>query len=464
VIATPARARSMGAALKYLLLAGFGLLLFVAVSNVLEHAGITAALDAYEDYAEVLLVPLVAYILYSRSTAEQLAAAEDAARAVQREHALLMSVVKTTPAGILMADDTGEVLFANDEARRIIELLPVGETSGDPGPILDLATVVASAPLDGSVYPVETDGDLMWVSVRATPLAVEDSEMRRAVVVLEDVTDRVTTARELDRYRTDLERLVDVRTGELLVVNRELQEANEIRQRFLANMSHELRTPLNSIIGFTDLLLRELPGPVTYEQRKQLGMVKESSAQLLGLVDDILDLARIEAGHSTVVRVTTDLVAHVHSVVESMSPIAEGKDVHLSFESDGPVALTTDPDKLGQIVRNLVSNALKFTDRDGSVTVSLRTLDGHVSLTVADTGIGIAPEDQQRIFEAFQQIDTPDRRKPHGTGLGLAICRELCDLLGYEISVESEPGVGSTFEIIIPRDEMAGPDAPGDGE
>ena len=453
VILTPARSRGVGASLKYLLLVAFGLLLFVSISNVLEHAGITAMLDAYEDYAEVLFVPLAAYILYSRSTAEQLVAAEEAERGTRREHTLLMSVVDTTPAGIAVADASGAVLFANDEAERIIALLPEGASASvapEGSAPLDLAAVAAAAPLKAVFYPIDHDGARVWISVSATPLPADDVGPARAVVVLEDVTERVTAANELEAYRTDLERIVDLRTKELLVVNRELQSANEAQQRFLANMSHELRTPLNSIIGFTDLLLREMAGPVTYEQRKQLGMVKESSAQLLGLVDDILDLARIEAGHSAVVLTPTDLCAHARAVVDSMSAIAAGKGVDLTWKCSGNVTIETDPDKLGQILRNLISNALKFTNPGGSVRVSVSADgEGH-RLTVADTGIGIDPADQETIFEAFRQIQPADRAKPQGTGLGLAICRELCDLLGYRIGVESVPGDGSAFWVLIP--------------
>jgi signal transduction histidine kinase len=453
------RTRGVGASLKYLLLIGVSLYLFVSVSNVFEHAGITSSLDAYEDFAEVLFVPLVAYTLYSRSTSEQLLAAENAERCLRGEHSLLMSVVETTPAGILVADESGGVSLANDEARRIVELFqePAGDAPAGAGPVLlDLAAIVRSAPVPGLLRSIGEGGAQTWISVRATPLDTEDAGILRAVVVLEDVTNRVLTENELEGYRRDLEQLVDLRTAELLDVNRELEKANQARQRFLANMSHELRTPLNSIIGFTDLLLRELPGPVTFEQRRQLGMVKASSAQLLGLVDDVLDLARIEAGHGVVELSKVELGARICELVASMSALAEVRGVRLSCEREGDAVVVTDTDKLGQIIRNLVSNAIKFTDRGGSVTVRMAGQTRGVTIAVADTGIGIAPEDHERIFEAFQQVDSAERVKPQGTGLGLSICRELSDLLGYHLTVESAPGVGSTFTLLIPSDARAG--------
>jgi signal transduction histidine kinase len=453
VLTSRPRPQGIAPELKYLMLVGIGLYLFVCVSNVLEHADVTAVLDPYEDYAEVLFVPLVAYVVYSRSTSEQLLVAEAAELRARHEHSLLMRVVETTPAGILVADDSGQVSLANDEARRIVEMLSPAAGRADAGAApVNLAVIVRSAPFPTTLDAVDHDGEVRWLSVRATPLPTEATDATRAVVVLEDVTDRVLTERELEGYRHDLERLVDRRTAELLEVNRELEDANEARQRFLANMSHELRTPLNSIIGFTDLLLRQLAGPLTEEQRTQLGMVKESSTQLLGLVDDVLDLARVEAGHGVVTLTQVELGARVDEIVASMAVLAEVRGVQLSCDcANGPL-VRTDTDKLGQIVRNLVSNAIKFTDPGGAVEVQVTERGDEVLVAVTDTGIGIAEADQARIFEAFQQVETVDRAKPQGTGLGLAICRELCDLLGYRLTLRSAPGVGSTFTLVIPRD------------
>ena len=454
IVATRADTPGIGRSFKYLLLTGLGLLLFVGLSNVLEHAGITDALDAYEDYAEVLFVPLVAYIAYSRSTAEQLTAAENAERAARSEHALLMSVVDTTPAGILVADDRGDVSFANDEARRITSLGFAGSEAGSGATTTapDLGSVVKSAPVSGRLDALDHDGSRTWVLVRATPIAIDGSDASHAVIVLEDVTERILAEDELEGYRQGLEQLVDRRTGELIEVNRELTKANEARQRFLANMSHELRTPLNAIIGFTDLLLRELPGPVTMEQRTQLGMVKESSIQLLALVENVLDLARIETGHGVVALVEVDLGSRIRATVASMEPIAEARGIHLRCECPEGVLVETDADKVGQIVRNLVSNAIKFTDAGGTVGIAVTRDAIETRVVVSDTGIGIAPGDQPRIFEAFQQVDSADRARPSGTGLGLAICRELCDLLGYRLTLVSTLGKGSTFTLHMPHD------------
>jgi len=459
----PAGAPGVGRQLKAPLLMALALYVFVSASNVLEHAGVSAAFDAYEDYAEVLFVPLAAYILYSRSTSEQLDRATRAEAAIRSEHELLMRVVETTPAGILVTDSAGTVSFANDEARRMLGLrsteagaLACAGCADDgvvrPGGRLDLTAVAAAAPVHGLLQTVDGPSGTIIVMVGATPLAEHGAGGVRAVLVLEDVTERIGIETELEEYRQNLERIIDRRTSELLDVNRQLTEAGQARERFLANMSHELRTPLNSIIGFTDLMLAGLPGPLTAEQEKQLGMVKDSSTELLGLVTDVLDLARVQSGHAAVAASRLDLGAHVARLVESMSALARARGLDLECLCPPGTGVTSDPDKIGQIVRNLVANAIKFTDRGGSIAVTVGVDGQHAFVRVADTGIGIAEDDHDRIFEAFQQVETPDQARPPGTGLGLAISRQLCGLLGCELTVDSSLGEGSTFTLLVPLD------------
>jgi signal transduction histidine kinase len=464
VIVMLIRADSTGVCrqLKVPLLIVLALYAFVGASNVAEHAGISASLDAYEDYAEVLFVPLIAYILYSRSTAEQLAAARRAEHAIRSEHDLLMSVVETTPAGILVTDAAGLVSFANDEARRMLDLEGREDGAGlvcraceDHGVVreggsLDLAAVATAAPVSALLQTVERPEGTTFLSVSATPLLTSGPGEPRSVLVIEDVTARTSIERELEEYRQNLERVIDRRTSELLEVNQQLTEAGRAREEFLANMSHELRTPLNSIIGFTDIILSGLSGPLSEEQRTQLGMVKESSAELLSLVTDVLDLSRIEQGHSPVNIAPVDVGAHVGRLVESMRALARARGITLVWDCPSVSEVTTDPDKLGQIVRNLVANAIKFTDRGGTVTVRTTLEESCAVVTVSDTGIGIAEADLGRIFEAFQQVESPDRARPQGTGLGLAISRQLCGLLGCDLTVQSTVGHGSTFTLRIP--------------
>lgn len=466
VLAAPGRARSMGVSFKFSLAVAIALLVFVSLSNVLEHAGITDALDAYEDYAEVLFVPLVAYILFSRSTTEQLAAAEAAEEHVRREHALLMSVVDTAPSCIMVADAEGGVWFANDGARRYVEDPGDGPRMVlQPGLAPVIVRAVEGAPVRASRRWVKVDGDERWFTVSASPLPETSGRAHHAVVAFQDITERVAAEAELVEYRETLEELVDRRTSELLELNSQLTDASETSQRLLANVSHELRTPLNSIIGFTDLVLGEKPGPLNDEQKRQLGFVGASGKQLLAIVESMLELSRVEAGRGAVSLSAVDLGAEVRDVVNPLGIIADDRGIALTCSCDAELHVHADVDKLGQIVRNLVTNAVKFTDPGGTVDVRLVPGEDEALIEVADTGIGIAQEDQSRIFDAFEQVDRTDRVRAPGAGLGLSICRDLCGLLGYRLSLVSEPGVGSTFTVHIPTtSEAAAASGTGDVE
>lgn len=451
LLLAPARARSVGASFKYSLAVAIALLVFVSLSNVLEHAGITTALDAYEDYAEVLFVPLAAYILFSRSTTEQLAAAEAAEEQTRREHALLMSVVDTAPASIMVADAEGNVWFANDEARRYVEQPSDGVSLVlVPGLRSVIARAVEAAPVRIARRWAMLDGAERWFSISATRLMSSPGGGDHAVVAFQDVTERVAAEAELAQYREELEEQVDRRTSELLELNQQLTEVNETGQRLLANVSHELRTPLNSIIGFTDLMLGEAPGPLNEEQRRQLGFVNASGNQLLTIVESVLELSKVEAGRGAVSLSVAELGETIRDVVNPLGIIAEDRGLTLRCSCETALTVLADVDKLGQIVRNLVTNAVKFTDPGGVVDVRLVTGAREALIQVVDTGIGIAPEDQKRVFDAFEQVDRTDRARSPGAGLGLSICRDLCGLLGYGLSLESEPGVGSTFTVHVP--------------
>jgi signal transduction histidine kinase len=255
----------------------------------------------------------------------------------------------------------------------------------------------------------------------------------------------------------ELEKRVAERTDELILANGALLEAKEaaesadrLKSAFLATMSHELRTPLNSIIGFTGILLQGLPGPLNDEQRKQLGIVRDSARHLLALINDVLDISKIEAGQLEVVHETLDLRASIDKVAGIIRPLAEKKGLTLTVETAPAIGRWTgDARRVEQILLNLLNNALKFTERGG---ITLRAvIEQHaLRLAVSDTGIGIKPEDQDRIFLPFRQIDTGLSRRHEGTGLGLAICRRLAERMGGTIELHSEPGYGSVFTLVLP--------------
>ncbi len=258
-------------------------------------------------------------------------------------------------------------------------------------------------------------------------------------------------------HAAQLEARVDERTRELAETNRELRLAKEaaesadrLKSAFLATMSHELRTPLNSIIGFTGILLQELAGPLNGEQAKQLRMVQGSSRHLLALINDVLDISKIEAGQLAVVHEPFDFRQTLEQTIRSVVPAAEQRGLYLRSEIAPEIGgMVGDQRRVGQILMNLLSNALKFTET-GGVTLACKIEDGFVVTAVRDTGIGIEQKDIARLFRPFEQIDNGLSRKHEGTGLGLSISRRLVELMGGSIAVESEAGVGSVFTFRLP--------------
>lgn len=230
-----------------------------------------------------------------------------------------------------------------------------------------------------------------------------------------------------------------------------LREASELKSRFLSYMSHEFRTPLGAIRSMARILLDRLDGPLTEEQEKQIRFMETAATELTELVNDLLDLAKIEAGRISVSPAWFEMVDLFAALRGMFRPILDNAQVALVFEEPRDVPrVYTDDKRLSQILRNFISNALKFTER-GEVRVSAqREGDDRVTFSVADTGIGIAPEHQQAIFEDFTQVDSPLQRKLRGTGLGLAISKKIAELLGGTVGMASTLGAGSVFTVTIP--------------
>jgi signal transduction histidine kinase len=231
----------------------------------------------------------------------------------------------------------------------------------------------------------------------------------------------------------------------------QLREVSELKSRFLSYMSHEFRTPLGSILSMTRLLDDGMDGPLTDEQRRQVRFISGSATELREMVDDLLDLAKIEAGRITISPAWFDLMDLFSALRGMFRPLVEGNQVDLVFE-DPPALqkLYTDDKKLAQILRNFISNAIKFTPH-GQVIVSARMIDAQsVRFSVRDTGIGIPQDLLPTLFEDFVQVDTPLQKRLRGTGLGLSLCKRFAELLGGTVGAVSEVGVGSEFHVTLP--------------
>ena len=263
-------------------------------------------------------------------------------------------------------------------------------------------------------------------------------------------------AREL----RDLTDLLRSQAGELERRGDEAEKANRAKAEFLAAMSHELRTPLNAIGGYAELLELGVSGPVTAQQREHLERIRRSQQHLLGIINDILNFSRIEAGQLTYDLGPVPLREAVQSVAHMIAPQAAAKNLHLEA-SDCPadVVARADRSKLEQILLNLLSNAVKFTDPGGRITLSCRRAERQISIRVSDTGVGIPDDQTEAIFEPFVQVGRSLTNLREGTGLGLAISRDLARAMGGDVMVESDVGVGSTFTLLLPADSPARTDS-----
>jgi PAS domain S-box-containing protein len=266
-----------------------------------------------------------------------------------------------------------------------------------------------------------------------------------------EVTQRRQAEAALREAHANLEVKVAERTRDLADANERLKELDRLKSEFLSTMSHELRTPLNSIIGFTGIIRQGLAGPLTDEQKKQLDLVKGAARHLLRLINDLLDLSRIESGKAELNRETFRVTDLIDEVVEVLNPQVEQKKLRLESSLDDPgVMLHTDRQRCYQILLNLANNAIKFTDV-GLIRISVHSTPAEVEIAVSDTGIGIKPENMGHIFEAFRQVDGSARRVYEGTGLGLYLCKQLANMLGGHMTAESEFGIGSRFSFTVPR-------------
>ena len=392
---------------------------------------------------------------------------------VRDERHRLELIIDSVADPILVTDPEGDIVLMNEPAERLFSL-PESASDAEQRRVrangANLTSFVSNVltrggerrhrgelslqdPVTGRTLPVEG---------LAGQILSEQGELIWVVTILHDLTEAVEKARlyeQLKQASAELERKVQEATAELAEQNEllrrqhiALEQASALKSQFLANMSHEFRTPLNAILGYTHMLLNGVTGAVTDPQRRSLTRIDSNSRHLLALINDILDITRIEAGRMPLTITRFAVAELVAEVMMELEPIIKRSnlDVRTRISAGVPV-IHTDRQKVKQIVLNLLSNALKFT-AEGSVTIraSYDARNRMVVIAVRDTGVGIAEEDQAKVFEDFRQLDSSPARGYGGTGLGLAICRRLSQMLGGTIELSSRPGEGSTFTLRLP--------------
>lgn len=292
---------------------------------------------------------------------------------------------------------------------------------------------------DGSRFPVE---------ISLSP--VESEGGLYVTAAIRDVTERKHADELLREVQEKFNRELAAANQELGLRNKEVERANRLKSEFLASMSHELRTPLHTIIGFSELLSEELKGPLNASQKRFLEHIHRDSLHLLALINDILDLSKIEAGKLDLHREVFEVRAAIEEAVTTIRPQCDAKSIRLDSNLQVTVPVHADPLRFKQILLNLLSNAVKFTPEGNSIRVDAQISDGFVQIVVGDTGIGVPKEFHETIFDKFRQLGATTKGVREGTGLGLAITRELVTKQGGQIWMESEPGKGSRFTFTIP--------------
>ena len=391
---------------------------------------------------------------------------------VRSERDRLDLIIDSVADPILVSDDAGKVTLMNAPAERLFAGAPEGDEarqrrlrandahfSSFISGLLSEGTEVRRRG-EVSLTDVATGAPLPFEAIAGKVLS-EAGELVAVVTILHDrseALERVRLYEQVKQSSSELEAKVAAATTELARQNKllrqqavELEQASALKSQFLANMSHEFRTPLNAILGYASILLQGISGELTPSQRKALDRIASNGRHLVGIISEILDLSRIEAGQMPLQISTFVPRLLVEEVLAEMEPIiARSKLTVTSHVSADLGPLVSDRQKVKQVVLNLLSNALKFT-REGSVTIRVAKADAPsmVAIAIADTGIGIDPRDHEKIFEDFQQVDSSVARPYGGTGLGLSICRRLATILGGRLDMESAVGRGSTFTLVV---------------
>ena len=291
----------------------------------------------------------------------------------------------------------------------------------------------------------EADGSSVPVEISLSPVT-KTEEGFRATAVIRDVTDRTIAEERLQKLREEYTRELELR-------NREVERANRMQTEFMATMSHELRTPLHTVIGFSELLIEGMKGPLNEDQKRFVNHIHKDAQHLLALINGILDLSKIEAGKAELKREVLFLGEVLDDALSSLRPNFAAKSIRLETFVAGPISVLGDPVRARQVLYSLLSNAVKFTPVGGAVRVDAGSDGAFATVSVSDTGIGIPAAEQESIFEKFHQVGVAATGAGEGTGLGLPIAKKLVEEHGGRIRVESESGKGSRFIFTMPLGE-----------
>jgi PAS domain S-box-containing protein len=371
----------------------------------------------------------------------------------------LSRAVEQSPASVVITDRSGAIEYVNPRFVELTGYTP-GEVSGQNPSILKAGmhdgmfyknlweTILSGSPWQGELCNRKKNGEIYWEHANIAPVRNDSGEITHFVAIKEDITESRRAAEEL------------------LTAKETAEAANRAKSDFLANMSHELRTPLNSVIGFSRVLKKEFFGKLNDKQAEYVTYIEDSGKHLLGLINDILDLSKVEAGKMTLDASPIVLKDVIQASVTMLKEKALRHNIRLSFDIEPGLEETIGADdrKVKQILFNLLSNAVKFTPDGGSVTLTASKESDAVRICVADTGIGIKAEDMSKLFSEFTQLESAYTKKYEGTGLGLALTKRLVELHGGRIWVESEEGKGSRFFFTLPCRPAKVPDVVGASE
>ncbi|HEY9720548.1 MAG TPA: ATP-binding protein [Oscillatoriaceae cyanobacterium] len=392
--------------------------------------------------------------LFTRLRDEAAERIRELASDLERERRFLEGIIHHVPAGIMFVDREDTIRWVNPSASRFIgrdadSLVGLKFFGNSPQRFRDALgghfehVVETGEVYNATGFPAEIRDRVTYWDFSYVPVRNQHGVIEGVLVLSVDATSRVQN----ERYQRDQ--------------IQHLENLDRLKDEFLAILSHELRTPINAIMGFGSVLEDGLAGPLNNEQHSYVSKMLGGADTLLALVNDLLDMSRIQAGEFALSPAPMDLAALLAQVTENLRPLAQQKQLHVCVETPAELpALQADGQRVEQVVVNLLGNAIKFTPRGGRVTVRATCAPEAIRCEVEDTGVGIAKEDLSKLFKRFGQLDTSATRTSKGTGLGLAIAKALVEAHGGEIGVESVPGAGSTFWFTLPVREAAGTPVP----